>query len=146
MALFNHNKKNNGISTITDTETTKTIAKAGDMVRSLTMEAAQASIIPPPTDPEKALVTIWDSNSAKLRGHRPKITCNYKSAGSRIARNIINGWLPRRIKMSITPACVLTSMARATTVCSGMVMAKVSIKGRTLFQFPSSIFVFCVRV
>ena len=131
MALFNHNKKNNGISTITNAEATKTIAIAGDMVRSLTIEAAQAPITPPPTDPEKALVTIWDSNSVKLRGHRPKMTCNFKSAGSRIARNIINGWLPRRIKMSITPACVLTSMARATTVCSGMVMAKISIKGRT---------------
>ena len=131
MALFDHNTKNNGISSITNAEATKTIAIAGNMVRTLTMEAAQAPIKPPPTDPGKALVTIWDSNSAKVRGHRPKMACNFKSAGSRIARNIINGWLPRRIKMSITPACVLTSMARATTVCSGMVMAKISIKGRT---------------
>ena len=131
MALFDHHKKNNGISTITDTESTRIIAKARGMVRSLTREAARASILPPPTDAEKALVTIWDSNSPKLRGHRPKITCNYKAAGSREARNIINEWLPRKIKMSITPARVLTSMAGATTVCSGMVMAKVAINGRT---------------
>ena len=84
MALFDHNTKKNGISSITNAEATKTIAIAGNMVRTLTMEAAQAPIKPPPTDPGKALVTIWDSNSVKLRGHRPKMTCNFKSAGSRI--------------------------------------------------------------
>ena len=102
MALFDHSKKNNGISTITDTESTEIIAKAGEMVRNLTREAAQAAILPPPTDEEKPIATISDSNAPKLRGHKPKITCNYKAAGSREARNIINEWLPRKIKMSIS--------------------------------------------
>ena len=98
MTPFDHSKKNNGISTLTDTESTEIIARAGEVVKYLTRAAAQAAIRPPPTDEEKPTATIVDANYPKLRGYKPQIVCNYKAAGSREARNIINEWLARNEK------------------------------------------------
>ena len=99
MHPFNHSKKKNGLSTIEGAGIRKIIDQAGRVTKLLAMASAKAAIRPPPVDVHRPTMTITDPNTPRLKGYKPRLTCNYRSAGSRRARNIVNEWLAKSIKM-----------------------------------------------
>lgn len=134
MHPFNHSKKNNGLSTIKGAGIRKIIDQAGRVTKHLAMASAKAAIRPPPVDEDRPTMTITDPNAPRLKGYKPRLTYNYRSAGSRKVRNIVNEWLAKKMKMPITPGHILTSVAGEPTVCSGFTIAKATMYSKTRYM------------